>query len=85
MGFPIQIEHLGSPQADLLGGSGGADAPPGIKLGFVFSQPRASTATSGLMGPPALGLGPAGEEGGRKPGKYMTLEHCCFFCKFRGP
>ena len=26
------------------GGSGGADAPPGIKLGFVFSQPRANMA-----------------------------------------
>ena len=33
---------MGGLQADLLGGSGGADAPPGIKLGFVFSQPRAS-------------------------------------------
>jgi hypothetical protein len=43
IGIPIQIQYLGGLQADLLGGSGGADAPPGIQLGFVFSQPRAST------------------------------------------
>jgi len=40
--FLIQFQHLGGLQADLLGGSGGADAPPGIKLSFVFWQPRDS-------------------------------------------
>jgi hypothetical protein len=38
----VQIQYLGGLQADVLGVSGGADAPPGIKLGVVFSQPRAS-------------------------------------------
>jgi hypothetical protein len=42
IGFPMQFQHLGGLQADLMGGSGGADAPPGIKLGFVFWQPRDS-------------------------------------------
>ena len=34
---------FGRPPGRPLGGSGGADAPPGIKLSCVFSQPRAST------------------------------------------
>jgi hypothetical protein len=41
---------LGGLQADLLEGSGGADAPPGIKLSFVFWQPRDSGGAVGRGG-----------------------------------
>ena len=40
---PEYISIFRGLQADLMGGSGGADAPPGIKLSFVFWQPRDST------------------------------------------
>ena len=33
---------FGRPPGRLIGGVWGADAPPGIKSGFVFSQSRAS-------------------------------------------
>ena len=65
------IPIFGGLQADLLGESGGADAPPGSKLGFVFSQPRASTQFCGVLWIVAL----QGSKGGVRHGLSHRLSH----------
>ena len=74
------------PPGRLIGGSGGPDAPPGIKLSCVFAQPRASRVNAGTSDSHAATFFAAGttDEYGDKQSRGYASQPLPMPCELAG-